>query len=146
MTQHRAQLSLPHQHSVQHCGVHRGQTVLLAVSPRGSPPCSFPLCRDMSPCTGDPQGPWYLVATGAGAAVETKGIIVAGALVLTGVGEAGVALGLYAQGRWACGTGGTKIARDIVQRVMERCPFVGTNMGSGLQPQLGAEPAQPMSR
>lgn len=53
-----------------------------------------------------PLGPGYLVATGTGAAVRAKGVIVAGALVLTGAGETGVALGLDTQCRWACGMGG----------------------------------------
>lgn len=56
-----------------------------------------------------PPGPGYLVATGAGAAVEAEGVIVAGALVLAGAGEAGVALGLDAQGGWACRMGGTEM-------------------------------------
>lgn len=54
-------------------------------------------------------GPGYLVATGAGTTVEAEGVVVASALVLAGAGEAGVALGLDAQGRRACRTGGAEM-------------------------------------
>jgi len=60
-----------------------------------------------------PPGPGYLVAAGTGAAVEAEWVVVASALVLAGAGEAGVALGLDAQGGWACGTGGTETTVSV---------------------------------
>lgn len=57
--------------------------------------------------------PWYLVATGAGTAVGAEGVVLAGALVLTGAGEAWVALRLDTQGRWACRTGGEEVTTSV---------------------------------
>lgn len=96
-----------------HCSVQRRGAVPQAASPRGTaePPAllSSPL-QGLVPLHWGPPGPAYLVAAGAGAAVEAEGVVVAGALVLAGAGEAGVALGLDAQGGWACGTGGAEMA------------------------------------
>lgn len=70
------------------------------------PPCCDPTrCRDVSPPSWGTPGPRYLVAGGAGAAVGSERVVVAGALVLAGAGEAGVALGLDAQGWGPCGEG-----------------------------------------
>lgn len=72
--------------------------------------CSAPLLSaGTRPHALGTLGPGYLVATGTGTAVGAKGVIVAAALILTGAGEARVALGLDAQGRWTCGMGGTEM-------------------------------------
>lgn len=57
----------------------------------------------------------------------------AGALVLAGTGEAGVALGLDAQGGWACGRGGTEVT------------VIVSSDGDVSEPQvlLGAQPVLP---
>lgn len=72
-----------------------------AVTPHGAGTCP--------PQLGTP-GPCYLVAGGAGAAVGAERVVVAGALVLAGAGEAGVALGLDAQGWGPCGEGSGDVA------------------------------------
>lgn len=79
-------------------------------SHRQQDPALFPCpLQGHFPMHWGPLGPGYLVATGTGTAVGAKGVIVAGALILTGAGEAWVALGLDAQGRWTCGMGGTEM-------------------------------------
>lgn len=100
-------------HSTEHYQMHDRST---STNPRGtaeSSCCSLSLCRYAPPPGWGPLGPGYLVATGAGAAVGAKWVIVAGALVLAGARQAGVTLGLDTQGRWACRMGGAEITINV---------------------------------
>lgn len=118
-------------HSAGHCRVWGQRTVLQAASPRTTADplcCPSPLQGRVPSCWG-PPGPGYLVTTGAGTAVGAEGVVLAGALVLAGAGEAGVALGLDAEGRWACGTGGVEMTVSVAG-VVGRCPFVSTDSGT----------------